>query len=423
MRRVVITDVGVIAPNANSFKAFTESLKQGKSGLAEIDCFDASTFPARIVGQVKDLDIPGLQKRFPFIKAANDRKVYIGLLAYLQIADRVVSQSSLCPVNLGSSLEQFLMEKVFKLSPGFFELDTYMKATVNGFNKPYIEAPLDFLGNIIKELFSITGPNYLNCSACTASTQAIGHSFHMIRDGRYDRIITGGFDSMLNPLGLGGFSRLGALCTDNELKEKAIRPFDLRRQGTILGEGAAMLLLEELGFAQKHGHKIYAEIMGYGASFDAFKLSEPDRTGRGIAKAMQAALDDAGITPDHVDYINAHGTGTIANDRVETLAIKSIFENRAYDIPISSVKSMIGHLIGASGAVEIAAVLAMLESNFIAPTINLEKKDPECDLDYMAIAARNEKINVVVKNSMGFGGQNATLVIKRYEEKDLGRMT
>lgn len=416
MRRVVITDVGVVTPNANYFEMFSDSLKQGKSGLDEIDCFDASAFPARIVGQVKNLDIAGLQKRFPVLKATNDRKVFIGLSAFLQIAEKVAAKSDVCPVNLGSSLEQFLMDKVFQLSPGIFELDTYMAAAASGLDKPYIETPLDYFGNIIKETFSITGPNYLNCSACTASTQAIGHSFHMIRDGRYDRIITGGFDSMLNPLGLGGFSRLGALCMDNELKAQAIRPFDVRRQGTVLGEGAAMLLLEDLGYAQKHGHQIYAEIIGYGSSFDAFKLSEPDRSGRGITSAIRSAMSDAGMTPDDIDYINAHGTGTIANDRVETLAIKSVFEKRAYDIPVSSVKSMIGHLIGASGAVEIAAILAMFEGDFISPTINLEKKDPECDLDYVPLEPRNKQINVVLKNSMGFGGQNAAIVLKRYCE-------
>ncbi len=267
----------------------------------------------------------------------------------------------------------------------------------------------------LKNEFSIDGPNYLDCSACAASTRAIGHAFHMVRDGRYNTIIAGGFDSMLNPLGLGGFSRLGALCMDNHLKEKAIRPFDIRRQGTILGEGAAFFMLEDLETARQNDETILAEIIGSASSFDAYKLSEPDVDGEGIALSMRKAITDAAISPDNVDYINAHGTGTIANDKIETRAIKKVFGERAYSIPVSSIKSMIGHLIGASGAVEIAGVLAMLRDNFIAPTINLERKDPQCDLDYVPLRSRKKRISIALKNSMGFGGQNATIILKRYE--------
>jgi len=409
-RRVVITDVGIVTPNAASFEAFGKALNAGKSGLSEIDCFDAASLPVRIAGQVNRIDITGLTRKYPALRTTDDRKVFIGLTAFLQLRDQF--SNSFTPLDLGTSLEQFAIDKAFERSPGHFDLDAYMAA-----KRPettYLETPLDFLGNIIKATFSIGGPNYLNCSACTASTQAIGHAFHMIRDGRYDRVIAGGFDSMLHPLGIGGFSRLGALCTDNDLKASAIRPFDIRRDGTVLGEGAAMLALESLDHALKENSPILGEILGYASTFDAFKISEPDRSGQGIAAAMRGALNDAGITPEAIDYINAHGTGTIANDRAETMAIKDVFGKKAYRIPVSSTKSMIGHLIGASGAVEIAAVLAMFRNDFIAPTINLEKKDPECDLDYVPLKARKYKINVSIKNSMGFGGQNAVVVLKRY---------
>jgi len=415
MRRVVITRTGVVSPNALCFDEFSENLRKGKSGLGDIDYFNPDTFPCRIVGQVKNFDKDRLRAKFPRLRCIEDNKVFFGLDAFLQLLEHRDDGFRECPVNLGTSLEVFLIEKAFQFSPYTFDMDRYVTTLKNGNNEPYLQVPLDFLGNFIKDEFSITGANYVNCSACAASTQAIGHSFHMIRDGRYDEIIAGGFDSMLNPIGLGGFSRLGALCMDNELKEKAIRPFDLRRQGTVLGEGAAMFILKELEHALKTDETILGEIIGYGASFDAYKLSEPESDGSGIGSSMGKALKDAGIGPDDVDYINAHGTGTLSNDKVETIAIKRVFQDRAYKIPVSSTKSMIGHLIGAAGAVEIAAVLAMFRDNFIAPTINLEKRDPECDLDYVPNHSRNEKINIALKNSMGFGGQNATIILKRYE--------
>ncbi len=414
MQRVVITHVGLIAPNGKDFETFGRNLREGISGLGEIDCFDAQRFQCRIVGQVRDLDRQALQNGFPMLEQVDDRKIFLGLTAFLQLLEGGAANLTDCPIHLGTSLECYLLEKLFRLSPHRFDLAGYLEK-IPGNTLPYLQPPLDYLGNLIKSRFHIRGAHYLNCSACTAGTQAIGHGFQLIREGRHPKVIAGGFDSMLNPLGLGGFSRLGALSADNSLGAKAIRPFDVTRSGTVLGEGAAVFILESLDEALGNHSPILAEITGYASSFDAYKLSEPDPEGSGLAAAMERALQDAGTSPEEVDYISAHGTGTLSNDRVETRAIKRVFGARAHRIPVSSMKSMIGHLIGASGAVEIAGILAMLRDDFIAPTLHLEKPDPLCDLDYVPREARNGRIRIALKNSMGFGGQNAVLVLKRYD--------
>lgn len=413
MRRVVITRVGVIAPNGHSWDAFSRALEQGKSGLSTIDHFNPQAFTARIGGQIKGFDQEALIRQFPKLTRVADTKVFYGVHAFLEmIKSGPLPDMSRCAVNLGTSLERFLIEKIFRLSPHRFDMARYLNALTKHPDEPYLQVPLDFLGSFLKQTFGIGGPQYLHCSACTAGTQALGNSFHMIRDGRFDRIVTGGFDSMLNPLGLGGFTVLGAVSDENDLGPKAIRPFDLTRKGTILGEGAAFFLLEDLETARANGSEILGEITGYGSSLDAYKVSEPSLSG--ITAAMKDALSDARLAPGDIDYISAHGTGTPLNDTVETQAVKHVFKEKAKHIPMSSVKSMTGHLIGASGAVETAGILAMIKGEFIAPTINLDTPDPECDLDYVPLIARRQRISVVLKNSMGFGGQNACLVIKRF---------
>lgn len=413
MRRVVITRVGVIAPNGHSWDTFSRALEQGQSGLSEIDHFNPQAFTTRIGGQIKGFDQEALIRQFPKLTRVADTKVFYGVHAFLEmIKSGPLPDMSRCAVNLGTSLERFLIEKIFRLSPHRFDMARYLNALTKHPDEPYLQVPLDFLGSFLKQTFGIGGPQYLHCSACTAGTQALGNSFHMIRDGRFDRIVTGGFDSMLNPLGLGGFTVLGAVSDENDLGPKAIRPFDLTRKGTILGEGAAFFLLEDLETARANGSEILGEITGYGSSLDAFKVSEPSLSG--ITAAMEDALSDAQLAPGDIDYISAHGTGTPLNDTVETQAVKHVFKEKAKHIPMSSVKSMTGHLIGASGAVETAGILAMIKGEFIAPTINLDTPDPECDLDYVPLIARRQRISVVLKNSMGFGGQNACLVIKRF---------
>lgn len=424
MNRVVITGAGIVSPNGLGIDEFSRSLKTGNSGLAEIDIFDARGLSCRVAGQVADSAIEesarqsGLFTKFPELAAQGDRKLVFGAIAFLEaITDLDEDLLRECAICLGTSLESFQIARLFEFSPGRFDVDTYAKGLSQDRGSSYLQAPLDFLGGAIARRYGVRGPNLLNCSACTASTQAIGHSFQMIRSGRCRRVIAGGMDSMLNPLGLGGFSVLGALSTENEVPSRAIRPFDLWREGTVLGEGSAMLILEERETAIARGAHIFAEILGYGSTFDAYKLSEPDPSGRGIAMAMQRALASGGVAPEEVDYICAHGTGTPLNDKMETSAIKEVFGPRAHAIPVSSVKSMIGHLIGASGAVELAAILCMMRDGFIAPTINLEHHDRECDLDYVPNAMRPAELKVCLKNSMGFGGQNAALVLGRHGQE------
>ena len=414
MNRVVITHAGVVCPNGKTFDQFSQSLQQGRSGLARIDYFNPEDFPCQIAGQVPDPDFEGLRQRYPELRRVADNKVMLGVSAFEQILPWVDGEDIDGPLFLGTSLESYQIEKLFCLSPHKFDIDRYVGALAEHPEAPLLKPPLDYLGQFLKARFGLRGAHYLNCSACVASAQAMGHAFHMIRDGRCRRVVVGGFDSMLNPLGMGGFARLGALCTDNSLGTKAIKPFDLRRQGTILGEGSAFLILQERGCAKRNREPILGEVLGYASTCDAYKPSAPEGSGSGIADAMRKALADARVSIDQVDYISAHGTGTRANDRVETMAIKKVFGPRAFHIPVSALKSMIGHLIGASGAVEIVGILAMFRDGFVAPTINLEQPDPDCDLDYVPNKARRQQINIAVKNAMGFGGQNAVLVIGRH---------
>jgi 3-oxoacyl-[acyl-carrier-protein] synthase II len=276
-----------------------------------------------------------------------------------------------------------------------------------------MQTPLDFTCRILGERFGFLGGRFTNCSACAAGAQAIGEAWHLLREGAASVALAGAADSMINPLGVGGFSLLKVLSEENETPQKACRPFDATRQGTVLGEGSAMLVLETLEHAQARSARIYGELLGYGSSMDAFRVSDPDPTGNGAARSMRRALSAANLATDRIDAINAHGTGTPKNDAVETLAIKEVFGNRAKTIPVHAVKSMTGHLIAASGAVEAAVAVLSIRDRILPPTINLEHFDPECDLDYTALKARQFEGTAVLSNSFGFGGQNATLIFGR----------
>lgn len=314
-------------------------------------------------------------------------------------------------INVGVSLEVLSLDKLVFAS----KIDLGEMFCLYAKEGKQLQTPLDTLSRILIKKLKIQGPSYINCSACAASTQAIGHSFHKIRRGDLDVFLCGGFDSMLNPLGLGGFSLLGALSTKNELKEKACRPFDRRRTGTVLGEGAGMLVLEELSSALSRKANIYGEITGYASSLDAYRATDPEPEGKGMQQAMQGALNDAGITPDAIEHINAHGTATIKNDLIEAKSIKNLFKNRTTKIPINATKSMTGHLIAAAGAVETISSLTGFIFNKIHPTLDFESSDPECDLDQVSGQARSWQGNYILKNSFGFGEQNACLVLKRFE--------
>jgi 3-oxoacyl-[acyl-carrier-protein] synthase II len=274
----------------------------------------------------------------------------------------------------------------------------------------------DMASGLIAIKYRFKGPNYCTVSACASSAHAIGDAFRLIRYGDADVMIVGGSEAPIIPTAVAGFSSMKALSTRNDEPEKASRPFDRDRDGFVMGEGAAVLVLEEYEHAMRRGAKIYAELVGYGTTADAYHITAPCVDGEGAVKCMLRALEDAKLSPDEVDYINAHGTSTKLNDAVETLAIKKAFGERAYKIPISSTKSMIGHLLGAAGAIEALATIMTIYTGIIHPTINYENPDPECDLDYVPNEARKKEVNVAISNSFGFGGHNVCLAFKKFEE-------
>jgi len=263
--------------------------------------------------------------------------------------------------------------------------------------------------------YGFMGPNLSISTACATGTHAIGEAFKMIQRGDADIVVTGGTEAAITPLGLAGFCSMRALSTRNDEPHKASRPFDRERDGFVIGEGAGILVLEEMERAKKRGAKIWAEIAGFGMSCDAYHITQPVEDGRGIKVAMKKALEDAQVNPDEVNYINAHGTSTPLNDKVETKAIKSLFGKQAYNIPVSSTKSMTGHLLGATGGVEAIVCILAIQQKIVPPTINYEFPDPECDLDYVPNEAREAEVNIAISNSMGFGGHNATLVVRKFE--------
>ncbi|MGE5430498.1 MAG: beta-ketoacyl-[acyl-carrier-protein] synthase family protein [Syntrophomonadaceae bacterium] len=424
MKRAVITGAGVVSPIGTGKEKFFDSLTKGKSGISNLSLFDSSSFPVRIAGAVKDLDFNDVIRKFPLAKNLSDRKVFFGLTAFEEALEDSGLENSILKdtrtgIILGLALEVFPIEE-FCSNGSVNKFDFKEFLDVVKLKKAGMQTPLDTTGSLIARKYGLKGPLYTNCSACAASTQAIGQSLEMIRNGELDIVIAGGLDSMLNPLGIGGFSLLGALSQRNDSPETASRPFDAHRDGAVLGEGAGILVIEEMEHALKRGAKIYCELSGFGSSIDAYKPTDPDPDGLGAAGAMQEAIKSAGITEDEIEYINAHGTSTFKNDEVETMAIKKVFGQKAYHVPVSSVKSMIGHLIAASGAVETVACL-MGFNGFIPPTINYNKPDVFCDLDYVPNRAREWKGEYMLKNSFGFGGQNASLVLRRWSENETQR--
>jgi 3-oxoacyl-[acyl-carrier-protein] synthase II len=415
LNRVVITGIGVIAPNGSNREAFFNNCIEGVSGIKKIANFDATDFDVKIGGGVTDFNSATIGKKYPALINEKDRKVLLGLQALDEaLVDSGLSQEemSVLGIHFGLGLEVFNLEDI--VTQDGIDINRFYNKWLNQ-DKYLIQSPLDKTAKQAINRYGLKGPVYINCSACAAGAQAIGHSFHLVRSGHASIMLAGSLDSMLNPLGVGGFSMLGALTFRNDLGPKACRPFDISRDGTVLGEGSAMFILEELNSALKRNAKIYAEIVGFGSTLDAYKVSDPDPEGEGAYWAMKNAINDAHITLNDINYINAHGTGTPKNDAVETKAIKRLFIEKAYQIPISSTKSMIGHLIAASGAVELAACIIPFTKGFIPPTINLENSDPECDLDYVSDKHRRFEGNYVLSNSFGFGGQNATIILRRYK--------
>lgn len=409
--RVVVTGMGVISPIGNTIKDFWESNCNGKSGACPITRFDSTEFTTRIAAEDKDFDplkyiSPKELKRSArfcqmAIAASKDAIQDSGLQMDKEDPYRigVFIGSGIGGLDVIEEQHNVLLQK----GPSRMSVFTIPMLIIN-------MAP----GQVSIAL-GLKGPNISIATACASASHAIGEAYYTIKTGEADAMLTGGTEACIIPTGIGGFCACKALSTRNNEPEKASRPFDKERDGFVMGEGSGMVLLETLEHAKKRGAKIYAELIGYGANGDAYHMTAPSPFGEGAARCMQLALDSAKIKAEDVDYINAHGTSTQLNDKFETMAIKKIFGDRAYKIPVSSTKSMTGHLLGAAGAVELIACILAINNNILPPTINYEFPDPECDLDYVPNTAREAKIDTVLSNSLGFGGHNATLIVRRFK--------
>lgn len=416
-RRVVITGLGLCAPVGRSVDACWQNLLAGRSGIGPITLFDTRALPVRIGGEVKDFDAAGWVAACPEARGETDRKIWLGLDAAAQaVSDSGLPVSAFAQALLlvGVSLEAFSLEQITPLGQAENLAQSLSERLLRQTSPSRLQTPLDRLTQILGDHYGVRGRRFTNCSACAAGAQVIGEAFRRLRDGGADVAIAGAADSTLNPLGLGGFSLLRILSTENEQPRKACRPFDVTREGTVLAEGAAFVVLETLEGARQRGARVYAEVLGYGSSLDAYRVTDPEPTGRGAVLSMTQAIRDAGLTPDKIDGVNAHGTGTPKNDVAETLAIRQTLGVRAYEVPVTANKSMTGHMIATSGAAEAIVSALTLFHREVPPTINLIHRDPQCDLDYVAEGCRPFDGRTVLSNSFGFGGQNASLVFGRY---------
>ncbi len=411
-RRVVITGIGLVSPLGIGTEKNWQAISQGKSGVGLISHFDASQYTSKIAGQAKDFD------PLDFFEKKEIRKMdrfiqYAVAAAQLAVQDSGVDIARLegdrCGVYVGSGIGGI----------GSIE-ETHKTLLEKG---PGRVSPFFLVQTIINEAsgqisikFKARGPNSAIATACSTGTHAAGDSTRIIARGDADIMLAGGAEAPLTPLGVAGFCAMRALSVRNDEPERASRPFDAERDGFVIGEGAGILVLEELGSALKRDARIYAEIVGYGMSGDAYHVTAPSLDGEGAKRSMERAIEDACIDPGEVNYINAHGTSTFYNDKIETLAVKRVFGDHAYELSMSSTKSMTGHLLGAAGGVEIGYTALCLKNQVIPPTINYEHPDPECDLDYVPNKSRPAEINYALSNSFGFGGTNGTLLLKKFEE-------
>jgi 3-oxoacyl-[acyl-carrier-protein] synthase II len=409
MRRVAVTGFGVVSPNGVGRDRFWNALHQGRSGVGGITHFDCKTFQVQLAGEITvPLSLPIDVQRL----SADDPKIGYGFAACSEaLKDAGIERLDLQTLlHLGVSLENFHLEKIAANG------STDFGAAVNRQmlpDAPPFQSPLNAGAQVIERHYGRAGYTLANCSACAAGAQAIGHAFRCIRNGRFETAVCGGFDSMINPLGIGGFQLLGALTTENHRGESACRPFDTSRSGAVLGEGAAILVLEPLDKARANGKSIYAEIVGYGSSMDAHGLSAPDPLGDGAVRAMKSALQDAGIAAECIGHINAHGTGTSLNDEIEAKAIRTLFADAWPRIPVSATKSTTGHLVAAAGAIEAGACLFALTRNTLPHNPWLKEIGNGCELHHVTSPGIAFNGEYVLSNSFGFGGQNAALIFRR----------
>jgi 3-oxoacyl-[acyl-carrier-protein] synthase II len=410
MRRVVVTGLGLVSPLGIGTEANWKALAAGCSGIGPITRFDASNFSTRIAGEVRGFDpLQYIEKK--------DVKKMDAFIHYAIAASQFAMDDAGIPVTPQAAprIGVFLASGI----GGFSTIEREHKAFLDGGPRkisPFFipSAIINLAAGQVSIRFGAKGPNSATCTACSASAHAIGDAYEIIRRSDADVMIAGGSEAAITPMGVGGFGALRALSTRNDEPQRASRPFDKDRDGFVVGEGAGVVILEELEHAKQRGAKIYAELVGYGMSADAYHITAPSEDGDGPFRVMGAALKSAGVTPAEIDYVNAHGTSTPHGDKVETIAIKRAFGDAAKTVAVSSTKSMTGHLLGAAGGLEAAITVLALHNQTAPPTINLDHPDAECDLDYVPNAARRMKIDYALSNSFGFGGTNAALLFKRY---------
>lgn len=409
-RRVVVTGVGLLTPLGIGTEATWEAVKAGKSGIGPITQFNASAFSCRIAGEVKDFDPAN------YIEKKEIKKMGRFIQFAIAAAECAIAGSGLkttpeteemVGVYIGSGIGGFeVIER---------EHQTLMEHGPRRISPFFIPATIiNLASGYVSIRNNAKGPNSATATACTTSAHSIGDSFRLIQRGDAEAMICGGTEACITPMGIGGFAAMRALSTRNDEPQRASRPWDLNRDGFVVGEGAAILVLEELEFAKRRGGRILAEVAGYGMSADAFHVTSPPDDGDGAYRVMRNAVRDAGLEPEDIDYINAHGTSTEVGDRAETAAIKRAFGEHAYKVAVSSTKSMTGHLLGGAGGLEAGLTVLAIRDQIAPPTINYETPDPRCDLDYVPNQARPMKIDHALSNSFGFGGTNGSLIFKRY---------
>ncbi len=411
-RRVVITGIGLVSSLGIGTRANWEALSAGTSGVTRITKFDVSDFAAQIAAEVKGFD------PLDFVGKKDVKKMDVFIQYAIAAAQFAMDDSglSITPHN-APNIGVFIGSGI----GGFLTIEREHKALLDGGPRkisPFFipSAIINLAAGQVSIRFGAKGPNLATCTACSASAHAIGDSYEIIKRGDADAMIAGGSEAAITPMSIGGFGALRALSTRNNEPERASRPFDKDRDGFIIGEGAGVLILEELEHARRRGAPVYAEVAGYGMSADAYHITAPSEDGDGGIRVMAMALRKAGIRPDDVDYINAHGTSTPYNDRLETLAIKACFGDHARRLAISSTKSMTGHLLGGAGGLEAGITALAVRHQRVPPTINLDNPDPECDLDYVPNKSRTMPVRYALSNSFGFGGTNAALLFKTFEE-------
>ncbi len=425
-RRVVITGSGIVAPLGTTPETLWSQLVEGQSGVGLLSLFDAENFPVKVAAEVKDWSLWNVGVNpLQWSHCPRQTQFAVGA-AYQAVRESGIEKLRMDPTRKGVYLgcgeafedfDQFTKTISQNLNGKEYDDQNFTNSALKIFSP---DAEREYEPHMpvmhLAGLFDAQGPSGNCIAACVSSSQAIGESCRIIRRGEADIMLAGGAHSTIHPFGVTGFQRLSALSTYSEEPQKAVRPFDKNRQGFVIGEGAAILVLEELGSALRRNANILGEITGYGSSQDAYRITDSHVEARGTVSAITKSLRMARLNTDEIDYCNAHGTGTVVNDKVETLALKKVFGNDAVKLPVSSTKSMLGHATTACGAIELVICLQALRDGVIPPTINYETPDPECDLDYVPNFARQVKCKHILSNSIGFGGQNAALIVSRYED-------